>query len=56
MSTKEERGESKVFLASNEDPLGIKNVRLGGAGPSLKVEAEIVFRQWASQNGNGKKV
>jgi hypothetical protein len=45
----------KLTLSSNQDPLGIREVRLNGAGPSLKNEAEIVFRQWASQNGNGRK-
>lgn len=36
----------------NSDPLGIKDITLGGAPPSLSVEAQIASRQWNSQNGN----
>jgi hypothetical protein len=43
-------GKSASF--SNSDPLGIKYITLGGAPPSLSVEAQIASRQWNSQNGN----
>jgi len=48
-----QRDNIKLRLASSQDPLGIREVRLGGAGPSLRVEAEIVSRLQTSNNGNG---
>ncbi len=40
---------------SNSDPLGINNISLGGAPPSLKVEAQIAARQYYAKNGSAKK-
>ena len=41
---------------SNSDPLGINGVTLGGAPPSLRVEAEIAVRQYHAKNGSIKKI
>jgi len=41
-----EGGKMSENLRDNSDPLGIKNIRLNGDGPSLDVEADIVMRQY----------
>jgi hypothetical protein len=40
------------LIIPNNDPLGIKNITLGGAPPSLNVEAKIVERQWEREKKN----
>ncbi len=40
------------FFLSNDDPLGIKKITLGGDPPSLQVEARIATRQWANRSGS----
>lgn len=45
----------RTLLLSSTDPLGIKEVTLGGGSPSLQVEARIAVRQWATQNGTTEK-
>ena len=39
---------------SPNDPLGIRNVVLGGQPTSLHLEAQIAYKQWLSQNGQRK--
>jgi len=39
------------FIVHNDDPLGLRKIVLGGAPPSLEVEAEIALRQWAIEDG-----
>ena len=36
------------------DPLGIKKIVLGGAPPSLHVEAQIAKRQWGNNGFKGE--
>ena len=43
------------FILPNDDPLGIRKVVLGGASPSLQVEAEIAVRQYFSKKQKIKK-
>ncbi|MHA1305404.1 MAG: hypothetical protein ACTSPI_17020 [Candidatus Heimdallarchaeaceae archaeon] len=40
---------------TNNDPLKIKNIRLGGDEPSLEVEAEIAKRQYLAKNKKEKE-
>jgi len=42
---------NKPLILPNSDPLGIKNITLGGAPPSLYVEAKIAERQCEKKNG-----
>ena len=37
---------------ANGDPLEVRQVRLGGAPPSLSVEARLAVRNWASKEGS----
>ena len=39
------------MIIHNDDPLGLRKVVLGGAPPSLEVEAEIALRQWKIKSG-----
>ena len=39
------------MIIRDDDPLGLRKVVLGGAPPSLEVEAEIALRQWKIESG-----
>ena len=52
MHDDETTSSGKRFIFSNDDPLGIKKITLGGDPPSLQVEARIATRQWANRNGS----
>jgi len=43
---------TKPFILPCDDPLGLKNINLPGAPPSITTEAEIARKEWFSKNGN----
>ena len=51
----EKKIKKTKLILSNDDPFGIKKIVLGGAPPSLEVEAEIVVRQQKIRKEKDKK-
>ena len=54
MNTGKSHEYKQPQIFSNNDPLGIRKVVLGGRPPSLHLEAKIAYKQWVNHNGNGK--
>jgi hypothetical protein len=50
MSTDKKNYSGKHLILPNNDPLGIKNITLGGAPPSFFVEAMVAEREWKMKN------